>query len=283
MDSALRNKLAAFYGKTSKHSQYQSIPDFITDALDYREQIQSGWRDDRNRLAYVLSQISPRPGETWCDFGANTGFFTLSLAHAFPQTRFVAVEANVEHTNFIAEVISAFGMQNIELIPKAFGLDHLPQIGATNVMLHLNLLHHAGADFDTGAVVDRRTFWPYAERYLSQLRQRTKILIFQMGCNLWGNKQLPLAIPYDDLDMLQRLTALFSATGWALSRIAYPVKKNQNVVYVDLPPEMTSALRTNAPASPVIKDTLRALDLGSHVGEFYHRPICVLSSAPSRV
>src|SRR3546814_1231985 len=46
-------------------------------------------------------------------FGANTGFFTLSLAYAHPQAEFIAVEANANHARFIELVANYFEIRNV--------------------------------------------------------------------------------------------------------------------------------------------------------------------------
>src|SRR6266496_1777913 len=97
MGSGIKDELKALYGDASKHSAYQSIPDFVSAALGYSEVIDEGWRGDKPRLAYLLRTRQPADGELWGDFGANTGFFTLSLAYRYPNVRFAAIEAHPNH------------------------------------------------------------------------------------------------------------------------------------------------------------------------------------------
>src|SRR5437764_15156702 len=101
MGSGIKGELKALYGDASKHSVYQSIPEFVSTALGYSEVIDDGWRGDRPRLAYLLTVRRPADGELWGDFGANTGFFTLSLAHRYPNARFAAIEAHPNHAEFL--------------------------------------------------------------------------------------------------------------------------------------------------------------------------------------
>ena len=121
----LKTELQRLYADASKHSVYQNIPDFVSAELGYTEAIDEGWRSDRPRLEYLLESASPAPGETWLDFGANTGFFTLSLgAHSFPLSTFVAVEANPNHAKFIGRVAQCFGMANVEIIDMPSALQN---------------------------------------------------------------------------------------------------------------------------------------------------------------
>ena len=97
----IKDELKILYADASKHSAYQNIPDFVSAELGYVETIDEGWRGDRSRLAFLNTKRQPAPGERWMDFGANTGFFVLSLAKDHPQTMFIAVEANPNHARFI--------------------------------------------------------------------------------------------------------------------------------------------------------------------------------------
>src|SRR5690606_37727965 len=151
------------YADSSKHSVYQNVPDFVSAELGYTEAIDEGWRGDRQRLAFLAECRTPADGETWLDFGANTGFFTLSLAHEFPQTAFLAVEANPNHARFIEKVANYFEMRNVEVIQQAVGLRELPALPGTDFMLHLNVLHHAGHDFDKELVPSLSDFPAYAK------------------------------------------------------------------------------------------------------------------------
>src|SRR3546814_17975815 len=85
--NGLEAELKRLYSDRSKHSVYQNIPDFVTAELGYTESVDESWRGDRQRLTFLTKCRTPTHGEKWLDFGANTGFFTLSLAYAHPQAR----------------------------------------------------------------------------------------------------------------------------------------------------------------------------------------------------
>ena len=173
--SELKAELQRLYADSSKHSVYQNVPDFVSAELGYTETIDEGWRGDRQRLTFLAESRTPAKGETWLDFGANTGFFALSLAHDFPQTAFLAVEANPDHARFIERVAHFFEMRNIEVIQRAVGLRELPTLPHSDFMLHLNVLHHAGHDFDAKLVPEKSGFAEYADVSL--------ILARSHGCN----------------------------------------------------------------------------------------------------
>jgi hypothetical protein len=275
----LRDRLRYLYGRQSKHSAYQSIPGFISEILGYQEDIRKDWRDDRNRYDFILSQISPKPNEEWVDFGANTGFFTYSLAHQFPETNFLAIEANPDHASFLDEVRQAFGIKNVRISSDSIGLDDLDKLSQADVMLHLNVLHHAGADFDAHHVTDRTSFLDYAIRYLTGLKMATRILVLQVGLNLWGNKGLPIFPITDSLGTLKSLISLIRSSGWEVRSMAYPaIQPSGEVSYIGLPKAVLCELEKREQDCDwaCIDRAISEFGLAAHVGEFYHRPLLVL-------
>lgn len=278
-ENALRQKLRKLYGVPSKHSSYQSIPAFISNALGYQESIQQNWRGDNNRYEYLVAQLSPQPGERWADFGANTGFFTYSLAHAFPQTSFLAIEANSDHAHFLREVKRAFELTNVNICAESIGIENLGKLRQFDVLLHLNVLHHAGSDFDRNDVVDQVSFQAYAVRYLAQLKLATQLLVLQIGTNLWGNKTLPIFPNTDDSGVLKAFLAIICSAGWNICSIAYPVTQpSGEIVYRNLSPTALAELKKGDSYCDweVVTNEILSFFLAAHVGEFYHRPLFLL-------
>jgi hypothetical protein len=274
----LKNQLHELYDRKSKHSSYQSIPEFVAVSLGYDESIIREWRDDKNRLAYILSKLAPSAGESWGDFGANTGFFTYTLANLQNQANFVAIEANKSHAKFLRLIKKSFQINNVEIIEKSIGSDQINEIGIFDVLLHLNVLHHAGADFDTQYVFDVQTFLEYAVRYLKKLKSVTKTMVFQMGSNLWGDKLKPIVHFSDDLAKLKLFSSLIFSTGFQIKHLAYPKKmENGAIEYIDFPNEMIHLLRfgNEEHRAVGVKEILESYNLDQHIGEFYRRPLFI--------
>lgn len=270
----LKTELHKLYSDTSKHSVYQNIPDFVTAELGYAETIDESWRGDRPRLAYLLESRKPAAGENWMDFGANTGFFILSLAKMFPKTIFTAVEANPNHAHFIKRVAQYFAMDNVKVLDRAIGLNDLDELPKSDFLLHLNVLHHAGHDFDQSLVLSKAAFGSYALQYLTKLRERTSAMIFQMGSNWGGDKKQPLIAVHDDLDKLRIFSEWLRNAHWDLSAIAYPRHDgNGRVIYSNIPGIMREELNHRAELSNVVRDVFDASQLDSFPGEFYRRPL----------
>lgn len=266
----LKAELQRLYADASRHSTYQHVPDFVTAELGYVESIDEAWRGDRPRLAYVLGHRKPRAAETWLDFGANTGFFTLSLAREFPLTTFVAVEANAHHARFINLIAGHFRMDNVRVINQAIGLRELHTLPKVDVLLHFNVLHHAGHDFDADLVPDRDGFPGYARDYLARLHDRADTMLFQMGSNWGGDKNQPLVGTRDDARKLQLFAGWLRAGGWDIAAVAYPARTAGPIEYIDLNQGARQRLLSTADPGPDAHDW-RQLD--HFPGEFHRRPV----------
>lgn len=269
----LKAELQKLYADASKHSVYQNVPDFVSAELGYIERIDEGWRGDRPRLAYLLAVRKPAPNETWIDFGANTGFFTLSLAHRFPHSTFVAVEAHAHHAEFIRRVARHFRMSNVKVIQRAVGLRELSSLPQADFLLHLNVLHHAGADFDADLVPARSRFPQYAVEYLAGLGECTSDMLFQLGSNWGGDKQQPLVGVRDDAEKLRTFTGWLRGAGWQPEAIAYASRQGRDsIVYENLDPTVVRKL-ADGDAQASAGCDWHGLD--DFPGEFYRRPLFV--------
>lgn len=266
----LKTELQKLYADASKHSVYQSIPDFVSSELGYTESLDAGWRDDRPRLAYLLRMRKPMPDECWMDFGANTGFFTLSLARAFPASRFIAVEANPNHARFVSRIAQYFGLANVEVIARPIGMVDIASLPQSHFLLHLNVLHHAGHDFDAALVPQKAAFFSYAKRYLALLRDRTEGMLFQIGSNWGGDKTQPLVPVRNDLEKLKTFTGWLRDANWSLHAVAYARHADGHIRYdnIELPADSASA-------GQLLQHAIDAHDLDSFPGEFYRRALFV--------
>ena len=275
----LISDLKNLYEDLSKHSNYQNIPAFVTKALGYQEKIDEGWRGDSPRLNYIKRFVQIRKNESWGDFGANTGFFTLSLANQFPSTQFTAIEANKMHSEFISKIASHFRLDNVTSVHKSIEFDNLLELGSLDVLMHLNVLHHAGHDFDRQYVTGPLDFADYAQAYLKRLRSHTKALIFQMGSNLGGNKRLPLVEYNNDKAKLALFSTYLLNAGWSICDVAYPTNDSGQIVYQSLPDDLLRVVTIGGgiTENPDISTWFSELNLNQFPGEFYRRPIFICS------
>ncbi|MCD6663411.1 MAG: hypothetical protein WBG44_05335 [Comamonas sp.] len=279
----LVRELQALYADKSKHSVYQSLPEFIADELGLQFNIDEKWRGDAIRLRYIL-RYAERMGwvrdGAWCDFGANTGFFSLSLAHEMPHADVLAIEANVNHARFVKKLARAFKLQRLRILDRGIGRNQLDSIGRHDFLLHLNVLHHAGADFDFDQVKNVTDFPAYARNYLSSLRLQTNHLVFQMGWNLWGNKEQPIFPAIDDVVKLKILVSWLVDTGWKIEDIAYATHVDHNgECFPSLDYKPVSAIAVaglfDQNFECALYEEMADFRLYEHPGEFYRRPLII--------
>lgn len=278
-DPLLRARLAELYGEASKHSGYQTMPDFVARALDFQVEIDQRWRGDQVRLDYVRRMLGMSLGR-WCDFGANSGFFALTLAHDEPRREVVALEANPHHTELIARVAAACEVRNLEVLNLTLGMQELQAIGQNDVLLHLNVLHHAGKDFDQGSVSAPEEFEEYAAAYLRRLTETTGTIVFQAGTNLWGDKRLPLLRRDQHVERVLFWSQLLRSSGWHITDCALAeFAESASPRYVSLPETLRAGLDADPSkaARREIGTWLDELRIDHHPGEFFLRPLFVCS------
>ncbi len=285
----LVRQLQGLYADLSKHSVYQSLPPFIEEALGLRFDIDPLWRGDSVRLQHILQHANTAKWQldcaSWCDFGANTGFFSLSIAHQMPHAKVLAVEANSNHAAFIAALRDAFSLNRLLVLSQNVGRGGLEELGRHSVLLHLNVLHHAGFDFDRDDVKGIADFSLYAHEYLRRLTLNAHHLVFQMGSNLWGQKTLPI-VAFDDEPAKIKLYAKWLIdAGWRIEDIAYATRVSPlaegdkpSVGYRSLPSALVPQCSDWA-AKDDLLTFLESLRLHEHPGEFYRRPLFICSAS----
>jgi hypothetical protein len=274
----LKAQLQALYGDSSKHANYQSVPAFVRVALGYQEAIDEGWRGDSARYAYVQRALDLRPDQWIADVGANTGLFVLSLAHDYPDCQFVAYETHPNHVEFIRLIASAFELENLTVKETTVDLAAVDELPVFDVLLHMNVLHHAGHDYDAGLVSAPDQLDDYARRYLARLSHKASLLVFQCGYNWGGDKARPIVSPQDQAGMVAWLLSLFARTSWQVNAMAFATHGEDGAIaYNNLPQALLAP--AEGPAGPAdLAEAIAGYGLDRFPGEFYRRPLVVCRS-----
>jgi len=279
----LKSKLKELYDDSSKHSRYQNVPEFVREALGYAEAINEEWRGDTARYRYLCEEMDFPPGSAVGDVGANTGFFTLSLAHRFRDSSFIAYEANPNHARFIRLIAEHFGLDNVSVRESMVDLRGVKALGEHRLLLFLNVLHHAGYDFDVSLERNPGSFRAYALQYLRRLSRKASRLFFQMGSNWGGDKKNPLVPREDDTGKILFAASLFAATGWEVRKIALARKHPDSggIAYENIPEGLVEDVRRTKGElrMPALEDCVRGYELHRFPGEFYRRPLFVCDAS----
>lgn len=212
--------LRELYDESSKHAQYQTLPDALAERLGVQFDVNEAWRGDRPRYPIIRKFITEGPAKSIVDFGANIGFFSLSLAEDFPDSEVTACELNPTHAHIIRLLAKIGGYTRFNVTEQAVDLQHAADFGKFDVALHLNILHHAGHDFDRTDVPDIASFSAYAVEYLRKFRATAARMVFQMGYNWGGNKELPLVQREDQAGKIRFTVDLFEKAGWTIEHVA---------------------------------------------------------------
>ena len=184
----LIEKLDMLYNDKSKHSNYQNVPEFVSNELGYSEEINEEWRGDTARYKYILDKLQEIEVTSISDIGANTGLFTLSIGYNYPHIYCNAYELNKNYTKYIEIIKDYFKLKNIHIYNKVIKLSNILEMEYSDVIINLNVLHHAGVDFDTDLIGSIEEFDSYAIDYLEKFKNVAKIMFFQLGYNWGGNK-----------------------------------------------------------------------------------------------
>lgn len=275
MTTTLRDELRQLYFDQSKHSVYQSLPDFVQERLGLELPLNHAWRSDRPRYDYLVRKIDFRAKRV-ADIGANAGFFTLNLAHAFG-ARVDAYEAHPNHARMIERIAAEFGVSGIRVVVQGVGLREASALAPADIVLFSNVAHHAGYDFDCDLVPDRDALRAHLTDYLQGLGAHAKQLVFQMGYNWGGDKSLPIVPVHDCQALLDYASGALVQAGWRIDAVALAFREDSAVRYVDI--DWQQALRARPGTYPA--DPLRALRecavSQDGTSEFYRRPLFLCS------
>ncbi|MBI5767162.1 MAG: methyltransferase [Verrucomicrobia bacterium] len=272
-------RLHQLYHDSSKHSVYQSVPVFVARALGYQEEIHSLWRSDQPRYDYLLARLDLTIGARVADIGANTGYFSLNLARTRPDLAIEAYEMNPRHAEFIRLTAEAFALDRIVVRAESCDLAGLARLPAYDVMLLLNVLHHAGFDFDPQVADTNAAFTAHAIAYLARLRHRCRQLVFQAGSNRGGDKRRPLHAYDDDAARLAWLALVLRESGWQPAHVGYAqVGEGGGIEFRDAPPALLAAMHTGRAAGAEVADFFRAANLARFPGEFHRRPLIIATT-----
>lgn len=170
-------------GSESEHRNYQALPDF---ALDRLKQFQFG--------DYAQDQVSldaPRfdwlgrhldcSGKKVSEIGANLGYFCLRLAreHGAQAHAFEPIGEYARSIEILAALTGLDGQIVASAVP--IGLSEIGDLPRGDLLICLNVLHHAGRSFATDEVRTPADWRNYARRYLTACRQAGEWLLFQTG------------------------------------------------------------------------------------------------------
>lgn len=246
-------RLRELYARTTKHSHYQIMPDFLSSLVDPVELNKRYSRYEIERMDYFCKHVA-LSGSRVMDVGANTGYFAFASAAA-GAAEVVAYEGNPDHAEFLRTAADLFKK------PVTVVHDHLdfksPLLGAPyDVVLLLNVLHHVGDDFgDREIGIDQARGAIITN--LNYFADKTNALILQIGFSWKTDYSLPLFPNGTKAEMIEMIRK--GVVGhWDIVAIGIARERDGVTVYEELN-----------------EGNIARED---HLGEFRNRPVFILKS-----
>jgi len=264
------DELKKLYRDESKHSVYQNIPEFMRQQIDISDRLTPTWRDDRCRLKLISEYYSFNQIGSLTDIGANTGYFSLTLAEKYPELKVTAIEGNPNHVAFIRTVCDYAEIENLKVVNHYFEATTHKGEFAAELVLYFNVLHHLGIDHQQSSV-NLKNFNREASGCLKNIADNCRQMVFQMGFNWGGNKLTPIIKLDDDLGKMRYLEELITAAGFCIDAFALPfLNPNKDGFSYVCYPHFEAAEDTN------YKKILERHEV-TQISEFFRRPILFCS------
>ena len=170
-----------------KFLAYQELPPFLQSLfeksdINYSSQ-QLAW--DKPRLDWIFKAL-PTTIKTAVEIGSSLGYFSLMLSHdrGVNVTAFEPVTEYAELSNILAS------LGNLEDKACFHGtgvtLRDIYQLPDADLLVSLNVLHHAGNFYDSEEVKAYGSWLKYANAYLTKISEKFPFLIFQCGNSARG-------------------------------------------------------------------------------------------------
>lgn len=176
---------------TGRFSNYQKIPEFVIEKIPELKKIDYCQRKielDSPRYKWLRKHFQCNDF-TAVEIGANLGYFSMTLAEEY-NAKITVYESIPEYAKICQILCRIANLQDkIQVHDKSITIDDLKSIPFSDLMIHLNVLHHAGSSFDGEKIGSISDWHQYARQYLLKLSEKSSYLFFQTG-NMWKNKPL---------------------------------------------------------------------------------------------
>jgi SAM-dependent methyltransferase len=248
------SRLRELYAKKSKHSNYQILPKRLSEIIS-NDDIDVKSRFELERLEYILRNIDVK-NKSILDIGGNSGFFTFEMLEN-KANKIHYYEGNKDHVDFVklsAEVLNLEHKMQLTHGYFSFGDEDIKN--HYDIILLLNVLHHIGDDFGDGKLsIDIAK--KFILKQLNSLAKSSKIIVFQLGFNWKGNRNLCL---FENGTKKEMISFIEEGTRnhWKIIKIGIAEDREGIIKYYDL--------------------NDKNIERFDHLGEFLNRPIFIMES-----
>jgi len=247
------HSLPELYNRTSKHSNYQVLARSLR-AILQQDSLKIITRYEIERLDFILSRCSV-VGKVIADIGGNTGFFSLECA-AHGASTVLYFEGNEVHGEFVKEAVRVLSLDKVVEVSTKY-LHFRDDFNChVDVCFLLNVLHHIGDDFGDSAISRDEAKKEILES-LSYMSRKARVLIFQLGFNWKGDRNLPLfehGTKAELIDFIRKGTV----DDWEIANIGIAQRTEYGVEYHEI--------------------NEKNIQRDDRLGEFLNRPILIMRS-----
>lgn len=247
-------QLIELYEESSKHSNYQILPSSLQQIIDQNKFLHIKSRYEHERFDYICGKVNFKD-KVCCDVGGNTGYF--SFAALEQAAKFIYYyDGNCTHANFVtlaSQVLQS--SHKLKVKSEYINLENKSLNNKVDILFLLNVLHHIGDDY--GAINTNDTL-EHIIKVLNNLATQTDTLIFQLGFNWKGNRDLPIFANGTKKEMISFILE-YTKNFWSIKCIGVAEKQSDNTIrYND------------------IND--QNINRNDELGEFLNRPIFIMKS-----
>ena len=210
----IKDRIKTLLSYDEKFRRYQAIPEFLLQELNLDletySSTQLAW--DQPRYDWIVENLPERVGRV-TELGSSLGYFCLRLAHdhGLSAVGFEPVSAYTEVCNLFAKVSGLETQLKFRDEPAVLGF--LTSLPPADLLVSLNVMHHAGNIFDTEMVEHLGGWRNYALEYLSRLTEVAPHLVLQTGNSAHGIAHFPSE------EAVSFTTSLLEDAGWRVDAI----------------------------------------------------------------
>jgi len=248
------SELEKLFIEESKHSGYQVLSSRLSHFINIDKKYVKS-RYEKERLKYIMENINIK-NKTVLDIGGNTGFFTFELIDNGAE-KVCYYEGNKTHAKFVSGAADIIGIRDKVEIKNEYFTFNKELSDRYDLVLLLNVLHHISDDYGDKKISSIERAKDVILSQLNSLSTIAETMVFQMGFNWKGNKELGLfqyGTKREMIDFVKEGTNGY----WTIYKIGIAEYRNGLVEYHDL--NDTNIIRCDS------------------MGEFLNRPIFIMKS-----
>ena len=202
--------------KISRHFFYQKIPDFISGK---KKNIKID--QDLMRLKWFLKHFKAKNANV-LDIGSNFGFMCLNLSKV---RKYICTgfESEKQVYKFSKKLKKKSKLTNVFFYNKQFKFNNLDNLKKYDIIILLNVLHHAGHTYDKNKIKNSKNWVNYTINYLKKIREKSKYIFFQTG-NVNFNSQY-----FNSKNTFKIIPQIMKKSGWKIKKIGVVENFNSKI------------------------------------------------------